>query len=130
MITALSLLAVVWLEAVTASTAPSPWAGTWTFDLCHEDRRADHDKDTFCREGKDRIVISFPAGSPDLRLCPSDPWGERLARVEPGGVLAFRTRDGLDVRLILGEDRSHFRGRFTGTGGHEGRAWGRRIAGC
>jgi hypothetical protein len=128
-IPAVTLLIAALLAPVHASRATSPWAGTWTFDLCHEDRRPDHDKDTFCREGKDRIVISFPAGSPDLMLCPSDPWGERLARLEPGGVLAFRTRDGLDVRLILGEDRSHFRGRFTGSG-HEGRTWGRRIAGC
>src|SRR5688572_2075080 len=123
-----------WLAFLLLAAAPHAplWTGTWTFDLCHEDRRADHDKDTFCREGKDRIrVETTPAGGYDLTLCPSDPWGERQVRVGPGGrSLFFRSREGLDVHLTLGQDGDHFRGRFAGAAGHAGRVWGRRVSGC
>lgn len=123
------LLAILWIAAASRDT---PWIGTWTFDVCHEDRLPDHDKDTFCREGKDRIRIEpTPSGGWDLTLCPSDPWGERAVRMDAGGgALAFRSRDGLDFRITLGQDRNHFRGRFTGSLGHRGRVWGRRVAGC
>jgi hypothetical protein len=122
---------LAWLWLAAAPHAPS-WTGTWTFDLCHEDRRPDHDKDTFCREGKDRIRVErTPAGGYDLVLCPSDPWGERQVRLGQGGrTLSFRSREGLDVRLTLGQDGSHFRGRFMGAAGHNGRVWGRRVGGC
>jgi hypothetical protein len=120
------------LAALMAPAGASPWAGTWTFDVCHEDRKADHDNDTFCREGRDRVIIAVdPAGAWDITLCPNDPWGERNLAIEPGGrQLSFRTRDYMDVKLTLGEDRGHFRGSFRTPGGHSGRIWGRRVAGC
>ncbi|HKY32638.1 MAG TPA: hypothetical protein VJV23_08895 [Candidatus Polarisedimenticolia bacterium] len=126
------LCAALGLVLALAGRTEPAWLGAWSYDLCHEDRLADHDKDSFCRQGKDRILVSRRGdGALDITLCPADPWGERSARLEQGGrVLAFRTRDGLDVRLTLGEDRSHFRGRFRGKGGHGGRVWGRRLAGC
>jgi hypothetical protein len=123
------LLAVLWLAT---APRPVPWIGTWTFDVCHEDRRADHDKDTFCREGKDRIRIEWTSGGTwEITLCPADPWGERDVRLGAGGrTLSLRSHDGLDFRLTMSQDAGHFRGRFTGRGGHHGRVWGRRVAGC
>ncbi|HZI95462.1 MAG TPA: hypothetical protein VFE84_14545 [Patescibacteria group bacterium] len=126
--------ALLLLAAFLAAAAPqsSSWAGVWTFDLCHEDRKASHDNESFCREGKDRILVSVDsAGGFDLTLCPADPWGERNLVVDEGGRrLSFRTRDNMDVRLSLGEDREHYRGTFRTPGGHSGRVWGRRVAGC
>jgi hypothetical protein len=123
------LLAILW---IAAAPRPAAWIGTWTFDVCHEDRRSDHDKDTFCREGKDRIRIDQgSSGAWDVTLCPADPWGERGVKLEEAGrTLSFRSREGMDFRLIMAQDRSHFRGRFAGRGGHHGRVWGRRVEGC
>jgi hypothetical protein len=108
------------------------WLGTWTFDLCHEDRKASHDNDSFCREGRDRIQITVDAaGVYDIALCPADPWGERNLVMDAGGrQLSFRTRDNMDVKLSLAEDRDHYRGLFRTPSGHAGRVWGRRVAGC
>ena len=124
----LLLVTLLLMRAVGSSS----WDGVWTYDACHEDRKPGHDLQTYCREGRDRILIEHDdAGSWDITLCPSDPWGERdVTLLESGRVLAFRTREGYRVRLILGEDRSHFRGLFRGADGHSGRIWGRRIAGC
>ena len=110
----------------------SLWAGVWTYDACHEDRKPDHEAQAYCREGRDRILIARDeAGSWDITLCPSDPWGERDVALQEGGrVLTFRTREGYRVRLSLGEDRKHFRGTFRGADGHLGRVWGHRVAGC
>ena len=125
---------LIFLVAFLAAGArgASPWVGAWTFDLCHEDRKASHDNDAFCREGKDRILVTVDtAGAYDLTLCPTDPWGERNLVVDEGGRrLSFRTRDDMDVKLSLGEDGEHFRGSFRTPGGHAGRVWGRRVAGC
>ena len=100
--------------------------------MCHEDRKPGHDKDTFCREGRDRIAITRDAaGVYDIMLCPANPWGERDLKVQDGGrTLSFKTRDGLMVRLGLAGDRSRYRGLFRSTDGHTGRIWGRRVVGC
>lgn len=115
-----------------AAPEPSPWIGVWTYDSCHEDRLAGHSLETYCREGKDRIRIAIDeTGAWDITKCPADPWGERRIESGDGGrTLSYRTPDGFDVRLVLGEDRAHFRGQFRGAGGHNGRLWGRRVAGC
>ena len=79
-------LALALLLSMAASPAATPWAGAWTYDSCHEDRKADHDEDSYCREGRDRILISVDtAGRHDITLCPSDPWGERDVRTGSGG---------------------------------------------
>lgn len=126
------LLAGVLVSAAGGSSPGRTWVGTWTYDLCHEDRKANHDKDSFCREGRDRIRVERTgSGRHDITLCPADPWGERGVTVDRGGTrLRFRTRDGRDVRLTLAEDRDHFRGLFRTSDGHSGRVWGKRIAGC
>ncbi len=123
-------LALVLLAA--SASAPRPWIGFWTYDLCHEDRKPSHDKDTFCREGEDRIRVSVDAaGRYDITLCPADPWGERNVSLDDGGRrLSFRTRDGLAVRLTLAADGDHYRGVFRSRDGHSGRVWGRRVNGC
>lgn len=108
------------------------WVGVWTYDLCHEDRKATHDKDTYCREGKDRIRVERnAAGKIDITLCPADPWGERNQRLDRAGrILKFNTRDGLQVRLIMGQNTSHYHGAFRSADGHAGRVWGRRVQDC
>ncbi len=120
------------LLALAAAGALSGWMGTWTYDLCHEDRKADHDLRTYCRQGRDRIRIEQrPGGVIDVTRCPADPWDERDVRLDASGRrLAFRTREGLEVRLALGEDLDHFRGTFRSRDGHSGRVWGRRVDGC
>jgi hypothetical protein len=125
-------LVLMLAAALLAPAEASSWAGTWTFDLCHEDRRTGHEGATFCREGRDRIRIDADAaGVLDITLCPADPWGERRLRLDDGGRrLEFRTRDNMDVRLSMGEDRDHYRGTFRTPDGHAGRVWGRRVAGC
>lgn len=126
------LLAIAVL-LMAASPVPSrTWVGVWTYDLCHEDRKPAHDKDSFCREGEDRIMVTADtAGRYDITLCPADPWGERDVTVdEAGRRLTFRSRDGLDVRLVLAPDGAHYRGVFRSTDGHSGRIWGRRLKGC
>ena len=117
---------------ILAASDVSPWVGVWTWDACHEDRMPGHDKDTYCREGRDRIIIALdPAGAWEITKCPTDSWGERGVKSLDGGrTLTLRTPEGFDVRLVLGEDRAHFRGQFRGSGGHSGRIWGRRVAGC
>ena len=118
-------------SSLGAARDPEAWSGIWTYDLCHEDRKGDHDKDTFCRQGKDRIEIEVDStGAIDITLCPANPWGERGVEVDPQGRLKFRTREGLDVRLTLGPDRTHYKGRFRSSDGHSGRVWGRRVVGC
>ncbi|HET9481202.1 MAG TPA: hypothetical protein VFP98_05550 [Candidatus Polarisedimenticolia bacterium] len=127
------LVALALAASLAAQEAPGArWVGFWTYDSCHEDRKPDHDKDTFCREGRDRLEIAkSSSGSWDIRLCPADPWGETGVGVDPSGrQLTFRTRDGLDVRLTIGEDPDHFRGVFRSGSGHSGRVWGRRLAAC
>ena len=108
------------------------WEGVWTYDSCHQDRKAGHDKEGYCREGKDRIIVASDAlGRYDITLCPSDAWGEHDVSVDAAGRrLRFKTRDGLDVRLVLGEGDSRFNGLFRSSDGHAGRVWGRRVAGC
>lgn len=108
------------------------WAGAWTFDLCHEDRKPDHDPESYCREGKDRILISVtPGGRVDLKRCPADPWNDREPRLSDGAqALTFRTSEGYEIRLRLAEDRDHFLGRFASRDGHAGRIRGRRLPGC
>ena len=133
MLRLLALLVPFLMASATPRTLdPSPWAGYWTYDLCHEDRKDSHDDDTFCRQGKDRIRVQVDAaGFYDITLCPADPWGERnLVVGDDGRTLAFRSRDRMDVRLSLGQDASHFRGSFRTPDGHGGRVWGRRVAGC
>lgn len=127
------LALLVFLLPGSGSPPPrDPWIGVWTYDMCHEDRKPGHDKDTFCREGRDRIRITRDGGGAyDILLCPSSPWGETDLTVQDGGkTLAFKTREGLMVRLGLTEDRSGYRGLFRSTDGHTGRIWGRRVAGC
>jgi len=137
MLPLLALLAAVLMAPSASAAAPpalriSPWEGYWTYDLCHEDRKDSHDDDTFCRQGRDRIRIQVdPTGAHDITLCPSDPWGERnITTGDDGRTLGFRTRDRMDVRLVIGQDGSHFRGSFRTPDGHGGRVWGRRVAGC
>jgi len=126
------LFAVLPVGVFFADGPDSLWTGVWTYDLCHEDRKPGHDKETFCREGKDRIEVTrTPGGGHDITLCPANPWGERdVAIGDAGRSLSFRTRDGLMVRLVLGEDGGHYRGQFRSTDGHSGRVWGRRVDGC
>lgn len=126
------MIALIAAFLLLAAPDTSVWVGVWTYDTCHEDRLAGHSVDTYCREGKDRLVISVDgAGSWDITKCPNDTWGERgVTSVDGGKALTFRTPDGLDVRLVMGEDRTHFHGLFRGAGGHTGRIWGRRVAGC
>ena len=116
---------------VLADSRPG-WVGAWTYDLCHEDRKPGHDADSYCRQGLDRIEVTAGAGGVhDITLCPANPWGEKDVRIDPiAGTLSFRTRDGLDVRLSLEADGSHYKGVFRTTDGHSGRVWGRRIASC
>jgi len=125
-------LANLALVCLLAGARPSPWIGAWTFDLCHEDRKPDHDKDTFCREGRDTIQVAPQGGGGyDITLCPSDPWGEKDVTIDAAGrKLSFRTRDGLEVRLTVGEDLVHFKGLFRTSDGHSGRIWGRRVTNC
>ena len=123
------LLAVI---LYLAAPDVSPWVGVWTYDSCHEDRLPAHTLDSYCREGKDRLVIAVDeSGTWDISKCPADPWGERgVTSVDGGRTLSFLTPEGYEVRLVMGEDRGHFRGQFRGAGGHTGRIWGRRVAGC
>ena len=70
-------------------------------------------------------------GGYDITLCPSDPWGERDVTIDATGkMLSFRTRDGMEVRLTVGEDLAHYKGLFRTSDGHSGRIWGRRAASC
>ena len=126
------MLPLLLATLILAAPAVSPWVGVWTYDACHEDRLAGHTNETYCREGLDRLVIALDdSGSWDLSMCPADPWGERgVMSVDGGRTLTFRTPDGFDVRLVMGENHTHFRGQFRGAGGHTGRIWGRRVAGC
>ena len=126
------MLALLALFLMLPASEVSPWVGVWTFDACHDDRRPGHEKDTYCREGLDRLVIAVDtSGRWEISRCPADPWGERgVASIDGGRGLIFRSPDGLDVRLVMGEDRAHFRGQFRGAGGHTGRIWGRRVTGC
>lgn len=126
------MLALIAAILSLAAVEVSPWVGVWTYDACHEDRMPVHTLQTYCREGQDRIVITLDdGGNWEISRCPADPWGERgVTSVDAGRALAFRTPEGFDVRLIMGEDRAHFRGLFRGAGGHTGRIWGRRVAGC
>ena len=111
--------------------APS-WSGIWSFDLCHEDRKGDHEAGSYCRQGVDRIVVALEAsGRVDIQRCPSDPWGEsRVSLDSSGRTLRFTTVDGLEMRLTLADDGASWKGTFRSSDGHSGRAWGRRAAGC
>ncbi len=115
-----------------AGPRPGRWVGTWTWDLCHEDRKPGHDPGRACREGLDRIVVEQEGGG-GIRIsrCPADPWRESNVRLEGGGrTLRFRTPEGLDVRLTLDDNGTHYRGRFRSSDGHAGRILGRKVSGC
>ena len=114
------------------SAPPDSWDGIWSFDLCHEDRKVDHEAGSYCRQGLDRLMIQRgSSGRVAIQRCPSDPWGESRVSLDPSGhTLRFTTPEGLDVRITLGDDGAHFKGSFRSSDGHSGRAWGKRAATC
>ena len=119
------------VTGVDVHAAPS-WSGIWSFDLCHEDRKGDHEAGSYCRQGVDRIVVALgTSGRVDIQRCPSDPWGEsRVSLDSSGRTLRFTTVEGLEMRLTLADDGASYKGTFRSSDGHSGRAWGRRAAGC
>ncbi len=126
----------LWIAAAVSTGSPGsgdpPWAGVWSYNICHEDHKSDHENEGYCRQSGERIEIEFlPHGTIDITFCPADPWGERNVRVDPGGrELRFRTREGYDVHLVIQESGRHFQGVFRSVDGHSGRLWGRRVQGC
>ena len=127
----LAFLALV-LAGGDVRAAPDSWDGTWSFDLCHEDRKADHEAGSYCRQGVDRLIIKREAsGHVEIQRCPNDPWGESRVSLDPSArTLRFTTPDGLEMRITLGDDGAHFKGSFRSSDGHSGRAWGQRTATC
>ena len=125
-------LAVILIGAAPQAASPHSWDGIWSFDLCHEDRKGNHEADSYCRQGLDRLIIERgSSGRVDIRRCPGDPWGESRVSLDPSGrTLRFTTPEGLEVRVTLGDDGAHFKGSFRSSDGHSGRAWGRRAATC
>lgn len=56
-------LTVMLLAAVVPANAPEPggpaWAGVWTYNVCHEDRKKDHEAEGYCRQSDERIEVEF-----------------------------------------------------------------------